>query len=109
MTHEQLLAHGEFLQRLARRLVPDAQAADDLVQSTWLSAMEADPKEARSPRAWLKTIALNLVRGEHRREAIRERVPAREPRGELDPADLYLREQTTRQLIDAAPTLPGAA
>ncbi|MEE8106723.1 MAG: sigma factor, partial [Planctomycetota bacterium] len=54
---EQLLEHVDFLKSLARRLV-GADAADDLVQDTLVSALSSETRP-RSLRAWLARIARN--------------------------------------------------
>jgi len=74
-TPEQLLAdHVEWVRRLARQLVRDAHAADDLTQDVCLAALEDRP-EPRGPhglRAWLATVLRNRVH-EGRRGAGRRR------------------------------------
>lgn len=79
----------EFLQRtlgamdlvhnLARRLLRDEQAAEDLVQETYLRAYDAWMKHRRPDKIepWLATICLNLGRSELRRR--RRRVEVLEP------------------------------
>ncbi len=66
-----LLAHHEWMRRLARRLVLDDAEADDVVQEAWLRATERPPREAGALRAWLATVVRNaarqLARGESRR------------------------------------------
>ncbi|NOT31982.1 MAG: RNA polymerase subunit sigma, partial [Planctomycetes bacterium] len=42
-----------FLQRLARQLVRGEAAAEDLVQETFLRALERPPVSATALRAWL--------------------------------------------------------
>src|SRR5262245_9127464 len=59
---EGLLTHSEWLATLARRLVVDRSAADDLVQDTWLAALRNPPREAHSLRAWLSRVARRLAR-----------------------------------------------
>src|SRR5262245_55229858 len=66
---ELLLAHGDWLRRLARQLAGDPHLADDVVQDTWAQA----PRLASAPgglRAWLATVVRNSVRM-HRRSARR--------------------------------------
>ena len=58
---ESLLAHGDFIRSLARRLVLDEQSADDVVQQTWLAAIEHPPRDSRSLPGWLSTVARNFA------------------------------------------------
>ena len=77
---ELLFAQGPFLRRLARALVTDEHAADDLVQDTWTAALERLPAEGsqmRSLRGWLATVLRNRARNERRRALRRQ---AREER-----------------------------
>jgi len=67
----ELLEHAEWLRGLARRLVTDAAAADDLVQETWLVAMRNPPDSERPPRPWLAGVIRNLARLRGRTEARR--------------------------------------
>ncbi|MCE9635623.1 MAG: sigma-70 family RNA polymerase sigma factor [Planctomycetes bacterium] len=52
---EQLLAHREWVRRVARAMVRDENDADDLEQGLWLDALQHPPRTARSPRGWLFT------------------------------------------------------
>ncbi len=61
-----LLEHHDFLRRLARGLVLDDAAADDLAQETWLQALRVPPRHGDAPRSWLATIARNLARNARR-------------------------------------------
>src|SRR6185436_8517989 len=62
-----------FLQRLARQLVRGEAAAEDLVQETFVRALERPPSSAAALRAWLASVArrlaLNRARGEGRSSA----------------------------------------
>src|SRR5437879_6373485 len=77
---EALLAHRQWVRELARRLVADESAADDLEQQTWLAALRSSPRHGGSPKAWLATVLRSWLhktrRGEERR-ARRERAAAR--------------------------------
>lgn len=63
---------------LARRLVRDDAEADDVVQTTWLTAMERGPRDAQALPAWLASVVRNaarqLARSESRRRAREGRV-----------------------------------
>ena len=50
-----------WLHRLARRLVQDDAAAQDLVQDTWLAALQNPPEDLTRPRAWLSAVAKRLA------------------------------------------------
>src|SRR5262249_38968112 len=62
-----------FLQRLARQLVRGEAAAEDLVQETFLRALERPPASAAALRTWLARVAMRLAinrgRGEQRARA----------------------------------------
>jgi len=63
---ETLLEHANWLRRLARSLVGDAQRAEDLSQETWLRALENPPDGDRPLRGWLATVMRNVLRQERR-------------------------------------------
>src|SRR5262245_13744230 len=67
---ETLLAERKWVRRLARSLVADENAADDLEQETWLAAVENPPRHAGSVRGWLATV-LHRGAGRGRRDAFR--------------------------------------
>jgi RNA polymerase sigma-70 factor (ECF subfamily) len=69
---ELLLRHASFVRALARRLTCDESSADDLVQDTWLAALERPSASVRSPERWLRGIVANLWR-EGRRSVERRR------------------------------------
>jgi RNA polymerase sigma-70 factor (ECF subfamily) len=79
---EDFLAHAEDLRRLARSLVSDPHAADDLVQDAWVEVLEgrARPSDARERTSWLAGLMRNLKRERSRgegRRANRDRSSAR--------------------------------
>src|SRR5262245_1650156 len=71
-TAEELLAHTEWLTRLARALVGDA-AADDVVQETYEVALAKPPKREGPLRPWLGGVARNVARMAARGRTRRER------------------------------------
>ncbi|MHC4939529.1 MAG: sigma-70 family RNA polymerase sigma factor [Planctomycetota bacterium] len=73
MDIEELLSHRPYVRALARSLVKDDARADDLVQQTWLTAMEKPPRHSRSLRAWLGAVVRNLARTQNRSEWRRAR------------------------------------
>jgi RNA polymerase sigma-70 factor (ECF subfamily) len=60
-TLARLLDHTEWLRALARRLVGDPSAADDLVQETWIVALRSPPVVDLPPRQWLAGVLRKLV------------------------------------------------
>jgi RNA polymerase sigma-70 factor (ECF subfamily) len=68
---EQLMAEMAWVRRLARALVRDPVAAEDVAQDAWIVAAEQAPPEQRRP--WLARVVKNLARtrwrGAVRREA----------------------------------------
>lgn len=89
--------HAAVLWRYARRLTGDANRAEDVVQETLLRAWqhpEVIADTERSPRAWLCTVARNMIIDERRSAAFRNVVgsfdesapPERPARDEVDTA-----------------------
>ncbi len=76
----ELLAHTRWIEDLARSLVRDPDAAQDLAQSTILIALERTEAEPANLRAWLARVLRNKARETGRRESARgvvERLGAR--------------------------------
>jgi len=98
----ELLAHRGWLRALARGLVADAHAADDVVQESLLTAIERPPRAGAPLRLWLAAVAHNLVRQEHRSRARRE---AREALAARPDADVE--HERARDRIEIARVLLG--
>jgi RNA polymerase sigma-70 factor (ECF subfamily) len=73
-TPEQLLAKTSWMKRLALSLVHDDAAADDIVQETWLKAVER-PLITSPPPGWLRAVIENLA---YRRQRAERRRRGRE-------------------------------
>lgn len=58
---EDLLQHEEFVRALARRLVANEPTAADLVQETWLTAMQRPPLYDTGLRAWLSSVVRSVA------------------------------------------------
>jgi RNA polymerase sigma factor (sigma-70 family) len=71
----ELLAHAEWLRRLATRLVGDGDAAD-VVQQTWLAALRSPPAGDRPARPWLAEVLRNFARRSYRDRQTRHRYEA---------------------------------
>ena len=87
--------HAALLWRYALRLTGDASRAEDVVQETLLRAWqhpEVIGDAERSPRAWLCTVARNMIIDERRSAQYRHVV------GSLDESSAP--EQATRDEVD---------
>ena len=56
VTIEDLLEHASWVKSLARQLIGSREAADDLVQDTWLAALEHPPRDRSGLAGWLRTL-----------------------------------------------------
>lgn len=100
---EDLLRHDAWVRRLARRLVADPSAAEDVVQDTWAAALHRPPRVPTNARAWLARVVRNLA-GKHRRTVeARSTHEARSMSAESLPsvADAVAREEARRRLVAA--------
>lgn len=82
LTPEVLASQGRALRGLARSLLADAHAAEDVEQETWLACLRHPGVVPVRFSAWLGTVAKRLAlrrkRGEERRHAREERAAASE-------------------------------
>jgi RNA polymerase sigma factor (sigma-70 family) len=97
-----LLAERAWLRRLASALTRDREAADDLTQEAWVTALTSPPRSAT--RAWLKRVLLSRLYDDHRS---RERRQQREQTVHdlaaaqvATPEDLTLRMELHRRLAE---------
>lgn len=104
---DRLLHESAWLRRLARHLVSDPDAAEDVAQETWLAAARV----GRPPsRRWLAVVARRLAsrtrRGNRRRQE-RERIAARDDDGGEVPGDeLVERLELARRVARELQRLP---
>jgi len=100
---EVLLAQSAWVLNLARRLVDDPEAAEDLAQDAWRRALEAPPRADWPVRAWLAGILRNLARQERRERSRREAREQSAARHEALPsaADALERVQLLRGVVEA--------
>ncbi len=70
---ETLLADAGWVRALARRLVRDPSAADDLAQDALVAAWRHPPRAETNARSWLARVLRNLVRQRQRSESARGR------------------------------------
>lgn len=99
-----LLAHADFVARLAQQLLRDQHLADDVVQDTWLSALRSRPRGAG--RGWLAAIVRNVARNRLRDRELRGRREAEAVRAcdveyEVSTEDVVQREASRREVVNA--------
>lgn len=99
-TIDELLAHADWVRRLARELVRDEQRADDVVQETWLAALRSPPRTAENVRGWLARVAHNAARGLARSERVRSAHEKRAARHEATTDEIAARAGVQRDLVD---------
>lgn len=101
---ELLLRENGWLLLLARRLVGDADAADELVQETWMRFASKPPDRRESLRAWLARVLRRLVVDRHRSESRRrerEKIVAHEEAIRSSPQDLLARTELRRDIVQS--------
>jgi RNA polymerase sigma-70 factor (ECF subfamily) len=108
--------HHQRLYRLARRLTRSADEARDLVQETYLRAVQAVhtiPSGTPREEAWLVRVLINLCRDGWRRQAVRKRLePLRAAHDETDVSteeDRYVARSIVWRALDALPPRRRAA
>jgi RNA polymerase sigma-70 factor (ECF subfamily) len=98
---ESLLAHRDWVRRVARALVADESLADDLEQDLWSQALAKPPRIRDSIRGWiaatLRNGLVNRRRSEARR-ARRERAAAR-PEGQPSTEGVVALAQAHRLVV----------
>jgi len=104
----ELRRHGASLRTLANALLGDRDAADDVVQATWLRAIEQPPQHDAAPGGWLATVVRNFAlrwRRAERRRRCREELAARSE-AMPDAAGSAAREELLQRVVDALRSLP---
>src|SRR5262245_26015621 len=98
-----LLEHQSFVRAVARGLLGDDAAAEDVAQETWLRSLGFGPTRSGTVRAWLTSVSRNLARDERRgtaRRAAREERAAR-PEAVESVASAYERLSVQRDVVAA--------
>ena len=100
---EALLGHADWVRSLARRLVAEADLADDLAQDVWVRALEREPGPEERPRSWLAGVLRNVERERRRARGRRFAREERAARPERVPstADAIERVATQRDVVEA--------
>ncbi len=104
---QRLMDEAPYVRLLARQLL--AEEADDVVQQTWLQAIQHGGDRVESPRAWLARIVRNVATSVHRGRARQRRQQHSSGDEHLVPssAELMQQEEQRRMLIAAVDRLPG--
>lgn len=100
---ESLLAEAGWVERLAHKIVRDDASARDLVQETWLAALESPPVADGRLRPWLARVLLNFARQRKRGDArrVRRETVAARPERLPPPSEASDRVEAQRALADA--------
>ena len=100
---ETLFAHAKLVRAIARQLVRDESVADDVVQETWIAALQSPPEERGALRAFLAKVSRRFALRSLRSDERRERREARAARPEELPstADAAARHQVLRDVTEA--------
>ncbi len=98
-----LLQYAPGLRALVRRLVLDDSRVDDVLQETWLVALENPPRSQAALGSWLRTVASRLAykatRNDHHRSHHESRAAQNDPSPSA--SDIVEREMARRRVVDA--------
>jgi RNA polymerase sigma factor (sigma-70 family) len=105
---ERLLAHREWVRRMARVLVRDPNEADDLEQDVWVAALERPPRSARGLRGWFAAALRHDLIDARRSQAGRTRREESHAREIAVPApdELVAEAEAHRRVVVAVMELP---
>lgn len=107
---EALLAHTDWVQRLARQLVGDPNEAAEVVQEAWVQALERPPEHDGNLRGWLARVVRRSIYRRRRAALLRSDHEARAsgPPPARTPATLANEVAIQRELQGAVLALPEA-
>ena len=99
----EIASEDAALQRYVQSFAPSATEAQDVVQETWLAALEGEaPRLWRNPQAWLRVVARRIVHRDRARRALRaksERAAALGARERSGLANLELEREAALQAV----------
>jgi len=100
---ETLLAHSEWVRRLARRMLEDESLAEDVVQETWVATLARPTRGVDDLGAWMSGVARNLAR-----RSLRARVRRRDREERVEPMpppptpeEILEQERVRKRVVDA--------
>ncbi len=98
---DSLLEHRTWVRAVARRLLRDEHAAEDLAQEAWTRALRSPPDPERDPKPWLRRVlknaASNMRRGDSRRT--QREAAWREQREQRTPGELVAEAEQHKRLV----------
>lgn len=102
-TSEILLRHGRFVQTLARALIRDLGAADDVAQEVWMQWLRRGAAAVEAPRGWLQSSVRHLAANARRASERRTRHEALGARPEepRSPAEELVHAELLHRVVDA--------
>lgn len=106
---EQMLGNTAWIKALARRLVSEPSAADDLIQDAYVAALRRPPLDPEAWTPWLRRVLGNFARLRHRERvnrAKRETAVARPERVSADPQAVLERAEIQKRLTELVLELP---
>jgi RNA polymerase sigma-70 factor (ECF subfamily) len=98
-----LMSHAAGLRALARGLLGDDDAAEDVLQETWVAALEGSPSSGAPLGGWLRSVVRHLALKRRRTEArrsSRERATSREE-ALTATDDAVAQRETLQRVVDA--------
>ena len=111
ITPDFLNAHAASLRALARSLLSDEGAAEDVLQDTWVTALQRPPGRRDRVSGWLRAVTRNAVvdhlRARKRQQGREESLPEQEPAAPLEELP-FLRDSLSPHLSQALSALPAA-
>ncbi len=98
---ESLFEHRGWVRAVARRLLRDEHAAEDLAQEAWVRVMRSPPDPERDPKPWLRRVLKNLAINRHRGETRRAKreTAQREERPQRSPVELVAEAEQHKRLV----------
>jgi len=103
-TFDAVFRHRDWVYTLAKRLVVDANDADDVVQEVWINAIQNPPHRRKNLKGWLHVVARRVVSRQRRtreRQQRRERLAARSL-PDADPPTVEVAAERARESVRKA-------
>jgi len=102
---EMWIEHRDFVRALARRLLADEHAAEDVAQEACIAALESPPRSSEAARAWLSRVVRNLSLNTLRERERRSRRELSIAREEAHESNIDARIDAQRRVLEAVTAL----